>query len=148
MTVSVRARAACGMRSRPLQERYPVREQEQARRHRVPRPGYVLLRRFHGGPARGIVQHGLRGDPSVGIHFAEQRETPASNDLGSIRPPGGVPLFPSGAEITVQAGDAATKRLEAAPAKDLDKWVAELERLTGKKPEGWVEQQGWHHISP
>jgi hypothetical protein len=83
------------------------------------------------------------GDPLVGIHFAEQREKPASNDLGKIRPPGGVPLFPSGAAITVQAGDAATKRLEAAPAKDLDKWIAELERLTGKKPEGWVEQQGW-----
>ena len=40
-----------------LQERDPVREQ--ARRHRVPRPGYVLLRRFHGGTARRIVQHGL-----------------------------------------------------------------------------------------
>ena len=83
------------------------------------------------------------GDPLVGIHFAQQDEKPTSNDLGKIRPPGGVPLFPSGEEITCLACDAATKRLEAAPAKGLDKWVAELERLTGKKPEGWVEQQAW-----
>ena len=84
-----------------------------------------------------------QGDSLLGIHFALQDEKPTSNDLGKIRPPGGVPLFPSGSPITVQAGDAAAKRLEAAPAKDLDNWVAELERLTEKKPEGWVEQQGW-----
>ena len=42
----------------------------------------------------------------------------------------------------MQAGGRGAKRLEAAPAKDLDKWVAELERLTGKKLEGWLEQQG------
>ena len=84
-----------------------------------------------------------QGDLLAGIHFAQRDEKATSDDLGKIRPPGGVPLFPSGARITVQAGDAAAKRLEAAPAKDLDKWVAELERLTGKKPEGWLEQQGW-----
>jgi hypothetical protein len=83
-----------------------------------------------------------RGDPLVGIHIPEQREKPTRNDLGMIRPPGGVPLLPGGAEITVQAMDAVRKRLEAAPAKDLDKWVAELQRLTDKKVEGWLEQQG------
>jgi len=83
------------------------------------------------------------GDPLVGINFPQRDEKPTSNDLGGIRPPGGVPLFPAGVAISVLACDAATKRLEAAPAKDLDKWVVELERLTGKKPEGWVEQQGW-----
>jgi hypothetical protein len=59
------------------------------------------------------------------------------------RPPGGVPLSLSGAEIIPQAIDAATRRLEAASPKDLDKWVAELERITGKKPDSWVENQGW-----
>ena len=84
------------------------------------------------------------GDSLAGIHFAQRDEKPTSNDLGKIRPPGGVPLFPSGAaRLPCRRVDAATKRLEAAPAKDLDKWVAELERLTDKKPEGWVEQQGW-----
>ncbi len=81
-------------------------------------------------------------EPLVGIHFAQQDEKPTTSDFGKIRPPGGVPLFPSGAEITVQAGDAASKRLEAAPAKDLDMWVAELQRITDKKLDGWLEQQG------
>lgn len=84
-----------------------------------------------------------QGDLLAGVHFGQRGDQPASHDLGKIRPPGGVPLFPSGLPITVQAGDAARKRLEAAPAKVLDQWVAELERLTGKKPEEWVEQQGW-----
>ena len=44
--------------------------------------------------------------------------------------------------ISVQAVSAATQRLEAAPAKDLDSWVAELERITGKKLDEWVEKQG------
>jgi hypothetical protein len=42
-----------------------------------------------------------QGDSLLGIHFALQDEKPTSNDLGKIRPPGGVPLFPSGAPITV-----------------------------------------------
>jgi hypothetical protein len=74
-----------------------------------------------------------QGDLLAGIHFAERDEKPTASNLGRIRPPGGVPLFPSGAPITVQAGEAATKRLEAAPAKDLDKWVVELERIIGKQ---------------
>ena len=53
-----------------------------------------------------------------------------------------MPLFPSRSPISVQAGAAATKRLEAAPAEDLDKWVAELERITDKKLDGWLETQG------
>ena len=73
-----------------------------------------------------------RGDLLAGIHFAQRDEKPASNDLGRIRPPGGVPLFPSGSPITVQAGSMATQRLEAAPQKDLDKWVVELERTPAR----------------
>jgi hypothetical protein len=83
-----------------------------------------------------------RGDPLAGIHFAPQGGKPASGDLGQIRPPGGAPLFLSRVEITCQMGDAARGRLEAAPAKDLDKWVAELQRIADKRVDGW-EQQGW-----
>ena len=36
-----------------------------------------------------------QGDLLAGIHFAQRDEKPTSNDLGKIRPPGGVPLFPS-----------------------------------------------------
>jgi hypothetical protein len=84
-----------------------------------------------------------QGDPLVGIHFAPHDEKPAASDLGKIRPPGGAPLFQSGVAITVQAMDAVRKRLEAAPAKDLDKWVAELERIMGSKPDSDLERQGW-----
>jgi len=83
------------------------------------------------------------GDLLAGIHFAQRDEKPTASDLGEIRPPGGVPLFPSRSPITVQAGAAATKRLEAVPAEDLDKWVVELERITGKKLDGWLEKQLW-----
>jgi len=82
-----------------------------------------------------------QGDPLLGIHFAPQDEKPTASDLGEIRPPGGVPLFPSGAAITVQAGDAATKRLEAAPAKDLDKWVANWNGSRARKPEGGLNNR-------
>ena len=84
-----------------------------------------------------------RGDLLAGISFAPRDEKPAPYDLGRIRPPGGVPLFPSRSPITVEAGSAATRRLEAAPQKDLDKWVAELERITNKTLDGWLETQGW-----
>jgi hypothetical protein len=83
-----------------------------------------------------------QGDLLAGIKFAQPDEKPTSNDLGKIRPPGGVPVFPSGSEITVQAGDAARQRLEAAPAEDLDKWVAELERITDTTLNTWLEKQG------
>lgn len=42
----------------------------------------------------------------------------------------------------MQAVDAATQRLEAAPAEELDKWVAELERITGTKLNTLLEKQG------
>ena len=140
MTIFVRRRAACGI-PRYHARRTPIQSENKNKPGDVEfhDRGHVLLPRFHGGTARRIVQHGLarRSAGRASISLSDD-EKPASNDLGNIRPPGGVPLFPSGAAITVQAGDAATKRLEAAPAKDLDKWVAELERLTGKKPEGWA----------
>ncbi len=85
-----------------------------------------------------------QGDLLGGIHFAQPDDKPTSTDLGKIRPPGGVPLMPGGGghPITVEAGNRMRRRLEAAPGKDLDKWVVELERITDKKLDGWLERQG------
>jgi len=77
-----------------------------------------------------------------GINVAHRDDQPTSKDLGKIQPPGGVPL-PLGApgtKITVDFGRKATKRLQAAPEKDLDKWVVELERIMDKKLEGLAKQ--------
>lgn len=69
-----------------------------------------------------------------GISVARGDDKPASKDLGEIQPPGGVPLDfgRPGTEIKVDALKKATKRLESAPAGDLDKWVVELERIMDK----------------
>ena len=70
-----------------------------------------------------------------GIHVARGDDKPASKDLGKIQPPGGVPLFlgRKGEPIRVDGIEKATKRLESAPAKDLEKWVVELERIMDTK---------------
>jgi hypothetical protein len=75
-----------------------------------------------------------RGDPLVGVHFAEQGEKPTSNDLGRIRPPGGVPLLfgGPGQEILVEGLEKVRQRLEAVPPADLERWVLELERIIDK----------------
>jgi hypothetical protein len=79
-----------------------------------------------------------------GIGVAGGDDKPTSRDLGQIQPPGGVPLRlgERGAEISVDYLKKATKRLEAAPAEDLDKWVAELERIMDKKLDGDLAKQG------
>lgn len=78
-----------------------------------------------------------------GINVAQGDDKPTSNDLGNIRPPGGVPLMPGGGgvRITVDMGRKMSKRLEAAPAEALDKWVVELERIMDKKLEGELAKQ-------
>ncbi len=50
-----------------------------------------------------------------GINVARGDDKPTSNDLGNIRPPGGVPLMPGGGgvKITVDMGRKMSKRLEA-----------------------------------
>jgi RNA polymerase sigma factor (sigma-70 family) len=60
---------------------------------------------------------------------------PTSKDLSKIPPPGGVPLDMGrpGTEIKVDGVKQATKRLEAVPKEDLEKWVVELERIIDKK---------------
>ena len=82
-----------------------------------------------------LFSTGWQGDPLLGIHFAERDEKPTSNDLGKIRPPGGVPLFfgGPGKEISVHAVERARQRLEAAPPADLERWIVELERIIDKK---------------
>ena len=69
------------------------------------------------------------------IYVAHGDDKPTSKDLGQIQPPGGVPLNfgRPGTPIKVDALKKATKRLESAPAEDLDKWVVELERIMDKK---------------
>jgi hypothetical protein len=77
-----------------------------------------------------------------GIHVARGDDKPTSNDLGKIQPPGGVPLDlgRKGEPIRPDGIKEATRRLEAAPAEALDKWVVELERIMGKKLEGLARQ--------
>lgn len=77
-----------------------------------------------------------------GIHVAQGDDKPTSNDLGKIQPPGGVPLDlgRKGEEIRPNGIKEATRRLEAAPAEALDKWVVELERIMDKKLEGLARQ--------
>ncbi len=80
-----------------------------------------------------------RGDLLAGIHFPPvEKATPG--DLGAIQPPGGPPLFRSGEVISVQATSAATQRMDAEPAR-LDRWVAELRRITGEKLDAWMDRQ-------
>jgi hypothetical protein len=69
------------------------------------------------------------------INVVPGDDKPTSKDLGKIQPPGGVPLFlgRKGEEIRVDGIKKATKRLEAVPKEDLEKWVVELERIMDKK---------------
>ena len=75
-----------------------------------------------------------------GITVAQGDDKPMPNDLGNIQPPGGVPLdlgWP-GTPIKVDGLEKARKRLESAPAEDLEKWVVELERIMDTKLKDWV----------
>jgi hypothetical protein len=78
-----------------------------------------------------------------GIRATQGDDKLRSTDLGKIQPPGGVPLDYGrpGTPITVDAVEKAKKRLESAPAADLDKWVVELERIMDKKLEGDLAKQ-------
>src|SRR5262249_22969316 len=77
------------------------------------------------------------------IPVARGDDKPTSKDLGKIQPPGGVPLDfgRPGTPIKVDALKQATNRLESVPAEDLDKWVAELERITDKNLDGDLARQ-------
>jgi hypothetical protein len=71
-----------------------------------------------------------------GINVAQGDDKPMSIDLRKIEPPGGVPLpvvKPGTSEIGVDELNKVRKRLEAVPARDLEKWVVELERITDTK---------------
>jgi hypothetical protein len=79
-----------------------------------------------------------------GIDVAQGDDKPRSNDLGNIQPPGGAPLLieePGRRGIQVRLLNRVRKRLEAAPAAALDKWVVELERIMDEKLEGELARQ-------
>ena len=70
-----------------------------------------------------------------GINFAHRDDKATSNDLGKIRPPGGVPLprEAPGTPLIEDFGRKVRKRLAAVPHEDFEKWVVELERIMDKK---------------
>jgi len=76
-----------------------------------------------------------QGDLLAGINFAQRDDKPTSNDLGKIRPPGGVPLprEAPGTPLIEDFGRKVRKRLAAVPQEDFEKWVVELERIMDKK---------------
>jgi hypothetical protein len=79
-----------------------------------------------------------------GIKVAPADDKPTSKDLDNIQPPGGPPLpleEPGRPGIKVELLNKVRKRLEAAPAQALDKWVVELERIMGKKLQGELAKQ-------
>jgi hypothetical protein len=80
---------------------------------------------------------------SGGTHVTRGDDKPAPHNLGKIQPPGGVPLDfgRPGTPIKVDGLKQAAKRLESVPAEDLDRWVAELERITDQKLEGELAKQ-------
>jgi hypothetical protein len=88
------------------------------------------------------MRHGITHSIAVFLLFlagfvsAQRDDKPNSKDLRAIKPPGGVPLrvyTGPGSEISVNYLKKVTKRLESVPAEDLEKWIAELERLIGTK---------------
>ena len=83
-----------------------------------------------------------QGDSLSGITFALGADHVTSNDLGKIRPPGGMPLICSRSVLTPEVISRVSQRLEAAPEKALNKWVAELERIMDKKLDSWTDKQG------
>ncbi len=87
-----------------------------------------------------------QGDVLTGIQLPPPDGRRSPLDLHKIRPPGGAPLiqFSSG-EASVEGIERTRRRLESAPLKDTDQWIAELERITGTKPDTarWEEKQGW-----
>jgi hypothetical protein len=82
-----------------------------------------------------------------GIHVARGADNPASQDLGKIQPPGGIPLplvEPGKRQISVQLLNRVKERQESAPAGALDRWVVELERIIGTKLEGELAPLACH----
>ena len=78
-----------------------------------------------------------------GLDVTQGSDKPTSMDLGKIEPPGGVPLDfgRPGTPIKTDALAKAKKRLESAPAEDLNTWLVELERIMNKKLDGELAKQ-------
>jgi uncharacterized protein (TIGR03067 family) len=90
--------------------------------------GHAILQTPATEPAK--VQE---ANPKPQVTKAGAAKTRSPLDLRKIQPPGGVPLIRSRSRIVVFAMNRVRKRLEAVPKEDLDKWVAELERLIDQK---------------
>ncbi len=66
-----------------------------------------------------------------------------AEDLSKVHPPGGAPLRGNrGTAITADVLERVGKRLESAPVADLDKWLNELERITGRKFDKELDRGG------
>ncbi len=89
-----------------------------------------------------LFSPGWQGNLLGGITFPQGADLLTTSDLGKIRPPGGVPLICSRSVLTPEVLSRVSRRLEAAPGKDLDQWVAELERIMGKRVDSWTDRQG------
>lgn len=78
-----------------------------------------------------------------GIIVMARDDAPTPKETGKFQPPGGVPLPVVGSkgEYTVEGLNKVSARLEAAPKEDLDKWVAELERIMDQKLDGDTAKQ-------
>lgn len=66
----------------------------------------------------------------------QERNQAAAKDLRKIEPPGGVPLplvVPGTNRIGVEQLNQVRRRLQSVPAKDLERWVVELERIMDEK---------------
>ena len=89
-----------------------------------------------------------QGDLLPGITFrSARRETDVERPRQDPAAGRSATVSESGAPITVQAGGRGDQRLEAAPAKDLDKWVVELERIIGQETR-WVASEQDRYAAP
>ena len=83
--------------------------------------------------------HGVARRFAGGIHFAPRDEKPRRTTSADPAAGRSAAVSGSAADYRARRMDAASRRLEAAPAEDLDKWIAELERIIGKKLDGWLQ---------
>ncbi len=90
----------------------------------------------------GLFSPKWHGDILDGIQFVQRDDQSTANELGKIRPPGGVLLICSRSAIRPESLSRLRQRLEAVPGRELDKWVVELERIMARKLQGELENAG------
>ncbi|MFO0878233.1 MAG: RNA polymerase sigma factor [Gemmataceae bacterium] len=92
-------------------------------------------------PVRALPRGGANDDRHT-VRDTKQ-DVPAKQKLTQIQPPGGEPLVVTGrdGEYTVEGLAQVTRRLEALPPEEFEKWATELERLRGQKFEPGLSRQ-------